>query len=97
MGRNARRYGGVAGMSAGLIGPPGRQWDFGGSLEGTPVFIGCSDRDPHIPQERVEESGRELARIGGALDVRIYPGLGHTVNRDELDRLQQMVEAVHRK
>ena len=97
VGRNARRYGGVAGMSAGLIGPPGRQWDFGGSLEGTPVFIGCSDRDPHIPQERVEESGRELARIGGALDVRIYPGLGHTVNRDELDRLQQMVEAVHRK
>ena len=97
VGRNARRYGGVAGLSAGLIGPPGRQWDFGGSLEGTPVFIGCSDSDPHIPRERVEESGRELARIGGAADVRIYPGLGHTVNRDELDHLQEMVEALRRK
>jgi len=97
VGRNAGRYGGVAGLSAGLIGPPGRQWDFAGSLEGTPVFIGCSDQDPHIPRERVEESGRELARIGGAADVRIYPGLGHTVNRDELDHLQKMVEALHRK
>jgi predicted esterase len=95
-GRHARRYGGVAGLSAGLIGPAGRRWEFGGSLEGTPVFLGCSDRDPHIPRERVEESGRELSRIGGVVDVRIYPGLGHAVNRDELDRAQEMIEAVHR-
>jgi predicted esterase len=94
-GRNPRRYGGVIGLSAGLIGPVGRQWEFGGSLDGTPVFIGCSDRDPHIPRERVEESARELARIGGAVDAQIYPDLGHTVNRDELDRVQRLIERLH--
>lgn len=93
-GRHALRYGGIAGLSAGLIGPIGRQWQFGGSLEGTPVFLGCSDRDPHVPRERVEESGRELTRIGGAVEVQIYRDLGHTVNRDELDRVQRMLDRV---
>ncbi len=90
-GRFARRYAGVVGLSAGLIGPPGRQWNFNAMLDGTPVFLGCSDVDPHIPQDRVEESARELERIGGVVDLRIYPGLGHTVNQDEMDRVQQML------
>jgi predicted esterase len=93
-GRHARRYGGVIGLSAGLIGPVGRSWQFAGSLEAAPVFLGCSDRDPHIPRERVEESGRELERIGARVEMRIYPGLGHTVNRDELDRVQRIVDGM---
>lgn len=93
-GRHARRYAGVAGLSAGLIGPIGRRWEFRESLAGTPVFLGCSDRDPHVPRERVEESGRELARIGGVVEVQLYPDLGHTVNRDELDRVQRMLDPV---
>ena len=72
----------------------GLSWNFNGSLEGTPVFLGCSDVDPHIPRERVEESARELARIGGAVDLQIYRGMGHTVNRDELDRVQRMLDRV---
>lgn len=95
-GRTARRYGGVVGLSAGLIGPPGRSWGFTASLEGTPVLLGCSDVDPHIPLERVRESARELERIGGAVDMRIYPGLGHTVNSDELDAVQRMLDRVAR-
>jgi predicted esterase len=82
--RNARRYAGVIGFSGGLIGPPGTSFDFAGSLDGTPVFLGCSDVDPHIPKERVEESAVALDRLGAAVDVRLYPGMGHTVNRDEL-------------
>ncbi len=96
VGRNARRYGGVAGLSAGLIGPPGRSWDFPTSLAGTPVFLGCSDRDPHIPRERLEESARELARVGAAVELQIYPGLGHTINLDELERVQRMLEQIDR-
>jgi predicted esterase len=95
-GRAARRYGGVAGLSAGLIGPPGRSWGFTGSLEATPVLLGCSDVDPHIPLERVQESARELERIGGAVDLRIYPGLGHNVNADELDAVQRMLDRIAR-
>jgi predicted esterase len=83
--RNPRRYAGVIGFSGGLIGPPGTSFDFEGSLLGTPVFIGSSDVDPHIPKERVEESALALARLGAAVDARLYPGMGHTVNRDELD------------
>ena len=56
--RHARRYGGVIGLSGGLIGPEGTPRDYPGSLDGTPVFLGCSDIDPHIPKERVIESFR---------------------------------------
>ena len=91
-GRFARRRGGVVGLSAGLIGPPGRRWDFSGSLDRTPTFLGCSDTDPHIPRARVEESAAELKRIGGEVDLRIYPALGHTVNRDELSHVQGIID-----
>ena len=51
--RHARRYAAVVGLSGGLIGPPGTPRNYPGSLDGTPVFLGCSDIDPHIPLERV--------------------------------------------
>lgn len=82
--RNPRRYAGVIGFSGGLIGPLGTSFAYPGSLVGTPVFLGCSDVDPHIPVTRVEETAAALDRLGAAVDARIYPGMGHTVNRDEL-------------
>ena len=90
--RNAQRYAGVIGFSGGLIGPPGTSFDFPGSLEGTPVFIGSSDVDPHIPKERVEESAAAFERLGAVGDVRLYPGMGHTVNRDELEAAQSILD-----
>ncbi len=95
-GRNARRYGGVVGLSAGLIGPPGRRWDFAGTLDQTPVLLGCSDYDPHIPRDRLEESRRELERIGGAVELEIYAGLGHTINRDEFELVQGILDRMMR-
>lgn len=89
--RAARRYAGVAALSGGLIGPPGTARDYAGSLEGTRVFLGCSDIDPHIPLARVEESAEVVARLGGDVDLRIYPGMGHTVNQDEIEALRAMV------
>ncbi len=89
--RNARRFGGVVAFSGGLIGPPGTPRDYRGSLVGTPVFLGCSDRDPHIPKERVEESADVLSRLGGEVEMRIYPGLGHTINEDELGWLRGLL------
>jgi phospholipase/carboxylesterase len=92
--RNARRYGGVVGLSGGLIGPDGTPRDYAGSLAGTPVFLGCSDVDPHIPRERVEESAEVLRRLGGDVTARLYPRMGHMVNRDELRSVQGMMERV---
>jgi len=82
--RNAHRYGGVVALSGGLIGPDGTPRDYSGSLEGTPVFLGCSDIDVHIPVERVRESARVMEGLGGEVEERIYPGMGHTVNEDEI-------------
>lgn len=82
--RHAQRYGGVLLFSGGLIGPPGTPRDYAGTLAGTPVFLGCSDRDAHIPLARVEETAEALARLGAAVDKRIYPRMGHTINDDEI-------------
>ncbi len=92
--RNARRYGGMAGLSGGLIGPDGTPRDYPGSLAGTPVFLGCSDVDFHIPKGRVELSAQVLQRLGGNVTMRLYPGMDHTVNQDEIDFVQRMMAAL---
>ena len=82
--RNAGVYGGIVAFSGGLIGPDGTARDYSGSLEGTPVFLGCSDVDPHIPVGRVRDSADVMEALGGVVELRIYPGMGHTVNEDEI-------------
>jgi predicted esterase len=92
--RNARRYGGVAALSGGLIGPDGTSRDYTGSLAGTPIFLGCSDVDPHIPKARVHHSTEVLDKLGGQVTERLYPGMGHTVNEDELAFVQGMMVGI---
>jgi predicted esterase len=82
--RYARRYAAVIGLSGGVIGPPGTPRAYEGSLDGTPVFLGCSDIDPHIPLERVNETADVFRTLGAVVDKRIYPGMGHVVNEEEL-------------
>jgi phospholipase/carboxylesterase len=89
--RHAGRYGGVVGLSGGLIGPPGTTWDYEGSLAGTAVFLGCSDVDFHIPQERVAETADVMKRMGADVTMRLYRGMGHTVNQDEIDFVREMM------
>lgn len=92
--RNARRYGGVVGLSGGVIGPDEAPRDYPGSMEGTPVFLGCSDVDFHIPKERVEESAVVFERLAASVEMRLYPGMGHTINTDEIAYVQGMMERV---
>jgi predicted esterase len=92
--RHARRYGGVLGLSGGLIGPDGTPRDYAGSLEETPIFLGCSDVDFHIPKERVELSAAVLQNLGGEVTLRFYPGMGHTVNEDEIVFGRSMVTGI---
>jgi phospholipase/carboxylesterase len=92
--RHARRYGGVVGLSGGLIGPDGTPRDYPGTFDGTPVFLGCSDVDPHIQKHRVLEAADVFKRMGAQVTSRLYPGMGHTVSQDEIDSVRQIVENV---
>lgn len=92
--RHARRYGGVVGLSGGLIGPADTPRDYPGSFDSTPVLLGCSDVDPHIPEERVAEAAEVFKRMGAKVTMRLYPGMGHTVNPDEIAAVREIVESV---
>jgi phospholipase/carboxylesterase len=92
--RNARRYGGVVGLSGGLIGPDGTPRNYAGALAGTPVFLGCSDVDAHIPLARVHESTEALQALGGDVTEIVYPGMGHTIVRDEIDHVEKILRGV---
>jgi phospholipase/carboxylesterase len=89
--RNPERYGGLAALSGGLIGPSVAPADYEGDLMGTPVFLGCSDADPHIPVERVHETARVFEALHADVTERLYEGLGHAVNRDEIDHVSAML------
>ncbi len=91
---HAARYGGVIAFSGGLVGPPGTTWDDGGSFDGTPVFLGCSEPDAHVPRARVEESAAVFTRMGASVDMRIYPGMGHTVHDDEIGAARSILDDI---
>jgi predicted esterase len=92
--RHPARFGGVAGLSGGLIGPPGTAWPATGSIDRTPVFLGCSDVDSHIPKERVLESADVFRRLHADVEVALYPNMDHIINEDEVDRVRRMAERI---
>lgn len=93
--RNPARYGGVMVLSGGVIGPPGTTWeDVTGSLDSTPVFLGCSDVDSHIPASRVLESEEVFRKLGATVTRKLYPGMGHLVNKDEIEHMQLVMDQV---
>ena len=92
--RHPRRYGAAMALTGGLIGPPGTARNYAGSLDGTPVFLGTSDPDPHVPIERVRETQRVLTSMGASVELRRYPGMPHTINQEELEVCRALVEAI---
>ncbi|QZP39326.1 alpha/beta hydrolase [Halobaculum magnesiiphilum] len=89
--RNPTLYGGLAVLSGGLIGKSVDPDDYDGDLENTPVFLGCSDVDPHIPEERVHKSAMVFEQLNGDVTKRLYEGMGHGINQDEVDYVSEMV------
>jgi predicted esterase len=90
--RHPRRYGAVILLTGGLIGPPGTLREYAGSLRASPVFLGSSDPDPHVPFERVQETQRVLEQMGAKTQLRRYPGMPHTINSDELDAARALID-----
>jgi phospholipase/carboxylesterase len=92
--RHASRFGGLIAFSGGAIGPPGTAWAQSGSFDGTPMFFGCSDVDAHVPELRVRESAALCERMGANVTTKIYPGMGHLVNDDEITHAQKLLDEV---
>ena len=92
--RNASRFGGFVAFSGGAIGPVGTTWDETGRFDDTPMFFGCSNVDAHIPESRVIESAAVCTRMGATVTRRIYPGMGHLVNDDEIAWARELIEAL---
>jgi predicted esterase len=92
--RHPKRYGGVAGLSGALIENGDQPRTYAGSLDGTPIFLGCSDVDFHIPAERVLRSEDVLRGLGATVTAKLYPGLGHTINADELEHVSELIRAI---
>ena len=104
--RHPTRYGGVAALSGGLIGESvdvddyvshaadAVDGDAAEALAGTPAFLGCSDVDPHIPEERVHETSAVLEALGADVDERIYEGMGHGINEDETDAVAALIASL---
>jgi phospholipase/carboxylesterase len=92
--RRPARYGGLAVLSGGLIGETVAPEGYAGDLEGTPVFLGCSDDDRYIPEQRVHDSAAAFRRLNGDVTERIYEGMGHRINADEREHVSRMVAAL---
>lgn len=90
--RNAGRFGGIFGLSGGLIGPEGTPRNYPGSMSETPVFLGCSDIDHHIPKERVIESGEVFEKLGAKVKLQLYKNFGHSVNDEEIAAVNQILK-----
>lgn len=92
--RHASRFGGVLVFTGGAIGPAGTTWNSEGDFGGTPVFLGCSDRDAHVPESRARETADVFRRLGADVTLRIYPGMGHVVNDDEIAFARSVLDTV---
>lgn len=90
--RNATRYGGIMALSGGLIGPFIDKSTYTGNFAGTPILLGCSDVDFHIPVQRVHDSESMVTELGAAVDKRIYAGMGHYINDDELAAVAAIIQ-----
>jgi phospholipase/carboxylesterase len=89
--RNAVRYGGLIAFTGGLIGPTGTEFRYPGNLAGTPAFFGSGDPDPHVPWQRVAESAKVLANMGAEVTLKRYPGMPHTIAREEVDEAKVLI------
>jgi phospholipase/carboxylesterase len=82
--RNGGSYGGAAAFTGGLIGDQLYPQHYSGDFKGTPIFIGTSDPDPHVPVARVHETAALLTRMNADVLEKVYPGMGHTITAGEL-------------
>jgi phospholipase/carboxylesterase len=89
--RFADKYGGVIAFTGGLIGSRIDKKKYHGDFKGTNIFIGNSDQDPHVPLVRSEESKELMEELGAEVTLKVYNGMGHTINEDEINWVKKNI------
>lgn len=92
--RHPLKFGGVIAYSGGLIGEEVDPGAYEGELESTPVFLGCSSNDPHIPESRVDETEEVMSKLNGGVTKKIYPNMGHTICEDEIEYTRNLMKRI---
>lgn len=95
--RHSQKLGGVVAFSGGLIGPKVSLENYSGSMDQTPVFIGCSDNDPYVPNERLDITSQVFEKLNANVNKQIYKGLGHTINEEEIKEVRGMMANILNK
>lgn len=89
--RNATRYGGLVAFTGGLIGDKIYPENYNGDFTCTPVFIGSSNPDMHVPVERVYATTNILKNMNADVTEKLYAGMAHTINQDEIDQANKLI------
>lgn len=89
--RNAQKYGGIAAFTGGLIGDKINEENYSGDFNGTPIFIGTGNPDPHIPVSRVHDSARILEKMHARVSVQVHDGRPHTISQEEIDEVNRLI------
>ena len=89
--RHAQKFGGIAAFTGGLIGDKINEENYSGDFNGTPIFIGTGNPDPHVPIERVHESVRILEKMNATVNLEIYDGRPHTINQEEIEEANRLI------
>ena len=89
--RNARRYGGIVAFTGGLIGDQIIKTSYNGDFGKTPVFFGSSNPDMHVPVDRVQASAEIFKNLGADITEKIYSNMGHTINQDEINQVNDLI------
>ena len=89
--RHAQPFGGVFILSGGVIGDTVKTERYTGDFAGTPIFLGCSDVDAHVPKDRVQDSSEVFRTLGATVTERIYPNAPHSIFQDEIDHINHIL------
>ncbi|MDN3686955.1 alpha/beta hydrolase [Cyclobacterium jeungdonense] len=82
--RYPARYGGACAFTGGLIGKSVSAEKYPGDLKGTPVFIGASEKDFHVPMARIQASGSILSGMQADVKILGFPDGMHTIREEEI-------------
>lgn len=89
--RNADQYGGVVAFTGGLIGDKIYPENYKGGFNGTPIFMGTSNPDAHVPVERFYATANILKNMNASVTEKVYDNMGHTINQDEINLANSLV------